>query len=161
MRCPGKRQDNVATSPYFEWHRPAMLLDVDPKVDYAFKRIFGVPAHAPILMDLLQAVLDFPPGHRIAELEIQNPFNEKEFEDDKMSVVDIQAKDQAGRLFNVEMQMLASATFTRRILGSRFGRATITVCCSPLIRSVLSMTGCFPIRPVTIPSSVCGMRRIR
>ena len=93
-----------------------MILDIDPKVDYAFKRIFGVPAHAPILIDLINAVLDPPVGGRVVDLEIQNPFNEKEFESDKISVVDIKAKDQEGRLFNIEMQMLTSAAFTCRIL---------------------------------------------
>lgn len=93
-----------------------MLLGIDPKVDYAFKRLFGSPANVGLLIHLLNAVLDLPPGRQVADLEIQNPFNDKEFAGDKLSIVDIKARDKEGRLFNVEMQMLSATFFTRRIL---------------------------------------------
>ena len=93
-----------------------MLIGIDPKVDYAFKRLFGSQANLLLLINLLNAVLAFPPGRQIADLEIQNPFNEKEHWDDKLSIVDIKARDQDGRLFNVEMQMLATDYFLQRIL---------------------------------------------
>ena len=80
-----------------------MMLGVDPKVDYAFKRLFGTPANVFLLIDLLNAVLNLLYGRQIATLEIQNPFNDKEFTNDKLSVVDIKPRDQEGRLFNIEM----------------------------------------------------------
>ncbi len=54
-----------------------MLLGIDPKVDYAFKRLFGVPQNRDLLIDLLHAILRPAPGEHITEIEILNPFNEK------------------------------------------------------------------------------------
>ena len=50
------------------------------------------------------------------ELELLNPFNDKDRLDDKLSILDIKARDQAGRQFNVEMQMLAFRYYEKRIL---------------------------------------------
>jgi predicted transposase/invertase (TIGR01784 family) len=94
----------------------AMILDVDPKVDYAFKHLFGRDATRPILMNVLDSVLNPPPGHHIREIELLNPFNAKEALDDKLSILDIKARDETGRQFNVEMQMLAFPHYPKRIL---------------------------------------------
>src|SRR5215468_471274 len=93
-----------------------MILDIDPKVDYAFKHLFGRESTRPLLIDLIDQVLNPAPGHHIQDIELLNPFNPKEALDDKLSILDIKARDQAGRQFNVEMQMLADRHFTRRIL---------------------------------------------
>jgi predicted transposase/invertase (TIGR01784 family) len=93
-----------------------MILDVDPKVDYAFKRVFGVEKNRPILTHMLHAVLRPPPQQQLAELEIINPFNDKETLDDKLSILDIKARDRSGRQFNIEMQMLADLYFPKRVL---------------------------------------------
>lgn len=39
-----------------------MILGIDPKNDYAFKRVFGSEQHTNILIHLLNAVLDLPAG---------------------------------------------------------------------------------------------------
>jgi predicted transposase/invertase (TIGR01784 family) len=88
----------------------------DPKVDYAFKHVFGREQSKPVLMSLIDAVLQPMPGQQIASLELMNPFNDKEALDDKLSILDIKARDQSGRQFNVEMQMLASSDFRQRAL---------------------------------------------
>jgi predicted transposase/invertase (TIGR01784 family) len=93
-----------------------MQLGIDPKVDYAFKHLFGRDATRPLLIDVLDSVLDPAPGHAIRDLELLNPFNPKETADDKLSVLDVKARDQSGRQFNVEMQMLAFRHFERRVL---------------------------------------------
>jgi len=91
-----------------------MLLGIDPKVDYAFKYLFGRERNRPLLLLLLNAILR--PQEPLAELELLNPFNEKDFEDDKLSILDIKAKDRLGRLFNIEMQLLATRAFRERLL---------------------------------------------
>jgi predicted transposase/invertase (TIGR01784 family) len=63
-------------------------LDIDPTVDYVFKKLFADPANKDLLIDLLNAVL-LPP--RIVDVDITSPFNAKEFADDKLSIVDIKA----------------------------------------------------------------------
>ena len=93
-----------------------MILGVDVKVDYAFKHLFGREATRPILIDVIDSVLNPPPGHRIRDIELLNPFNAKEALDDKLSILDIKARDQAGRQFNVEMQILAFRYYEKRIL---------------------------------------------
>jgi hypothetical protein len=93
-----------------------MILGIDPKVDYAFKHLFGRETTRPILIDLLDSVLDPAAGHEIREIEVLNPFNPKEALDDKLSILDIKARDQAGRQFNIEMQMLASRYYEQHPL---------------------------------------------
>jgi predicted transposase/invertase (TIGR01784 family) len=89
---------------------------IDPKVDYAFKHLLGREATRPILIDVIESVLKPAPGHHIQDLELLNPFNPKETFDDKLSILDIKARDQTGRQFNVEMQMLAAPYYEARIL---------------------------------------------
>jgi len=93
-----------------------MMLGIDPKIDYAFKRLFGQPRNQALLVHFINAVLDPKPDRRVVAVEILNPFNEKETEGDKLSIVDIKAKDQLGRVFNVEMQMLPDRDLTKRLL---------------------------------------------
>jgi predicted transposase/invertase (TIGR01784 family) len=93
-----------------------MVPGIDPKIDYAFKRLFGSESNQPLLIHLLNAVLQPAPAERVAALEILNPFNDKATLDDKLSIVDIKARDQSGRQFNVEMQLLAHADFRQRVL---------------------------------------------
>ena len=93
-----------------------MIPGIDPTVDYAFKKLFGSEANTPVLMSLLDAVLSPPPDRRIVALEIINPFNDKDTPDDKLSIVDIKARDQLGRLYNVEMQMVGGHHFPERVL---------------------------------------------
>src|SRR5271165_4698306 len=93
-----------------------MILGIDPKVDYAFKHLLGRESTRPILIDVLDKVLNPAPGHHIQDIELLNPFNPKEALDDKLSILDIKARDQAGRQFNVEMQMLAFRYYEKRIL---------------------------------------------
>jgi hypothetical protein len=94
-----------------------MVPGIDPKVDYVFKRIFGSAPSAPILLRFLDAVLQPPPAERIVSLEIRDPFNPKETPDDKLSIVDVKARDERGRLYNIEMQMRGAPTYPDRVLA--------------------------------------------
>jgi len=49
-------------------------------------------------------------------VEIQNPYNEKAFLDDKLTVVDVKARDATGRMFQVEVQLLNHRDLAARIL---------------------------------------------
>ena len=57
----------------------------DPKVDYAFKRVYGSQRNADILVHLLNAILR--PEIPIRSIEILNPFSEKDFAEDKLNVL--------------------------------------------------------------------------
>jgi len=93
-----------------------MIIGIEPTVDYAFKHVFGRPKTQPLLIHLTNAVLSRPAGHRVDYLDLLNPFNPKESLDDKLSILDIKARDQSGRQFNLEMQMLAFRYYEKRIL---------------------------------------------
>src|SRR5256714_9602360 len=93
-----------------------MILGINPTVDYAFKHLLGREATRPILMNVVDSVLQPAPGHHISDLELLNPFNSKETLDDKLSILDIKARDQSGRQFNIEMQMLAHRYYEKRVL---------------------------------------------
>src|SRR5947207_10220703 len=94
----------------------SMVPGIDPKIDYAFKRIFGLERNSIILIHVLNAILQ--PRHHapVTAIDLLNPFNEKETSDDKLSIVDLKARDQSGRQFNVEMQMLTEWVFPNRVL---------------------------------------------
>src|SRR4051794_35003692 len=93
-----------------------MIVGVDPKVDYAFKRLYGREETRSILIDLTNSVLAPAAGYEVAEIELLNPFNPKEKLDEKLSILDVKARDQGGRQFNVEMQMVAYRYYEKRIL---------------------------------------------
>lgn len=89
---------------------------IDPKVDYAFKKLLGSESSSELLISFLNAVLDPPATARIQSVEILNPFQAQETDTDKLSILDIKARDQSGRLFNIEMQLLAAPYMRERIL---------------------------------------------
>jgi predicted transposase/invertase (TIGR01784 family) len=91
-----------------------MVPGIDPRVDYAFKKVFGSESTTPILVDLLHAVLK--PARRIVELQLLNPFNDKDADDGKLSILDIKARDELGQHYNVEMQLFGSHVHLQRIL---------------------------------------------
>jgi predicted transposase/invertase (TIGR01784 family) len=93
-----------------------MITGIDPKVDYVFKRLFAVDANRPLLVHLINSVLHLPPGSEVIDLQLHNPFIEKERLDDKLAIVDALATDQLGRRFHVEMQVLATPVFPQRVL---------------------------------------------
>jgi predicted transposase/invertase (TIGR01784 family) len=85
-----------------------------PTVDFAFKWLYGRERNTPILRHLLQAVLK--PRLSPEELQLLNPFSEQDALDDKLSIVDIKARDQHGRQFHVEIQVVPERAFRGRIL---------------------------------------------
>ena len=91
-----------------------MPLGIDPTVDYVFKRLFGDPANADVLIHLLNSVLEFPDP--ITEVTILNPSFEKESESDKLAILDVKAKDCTGRLFNVEIQTSITIAIKERLV---------------------------------------------
>ena len=90
-----------------------MPLGIDPKVDYAFKLVFGSPDHTAVTIHFLNAVLELP--QPISWVEILNPIHGQDFSDDKLSVLDVLARDAEGRRYNIEMQTTLPAELVKRI----------------------------------------------
>jgi predicted transposase/invertase (TIGR01784 family) len=93
-----------------------MIPGIDPKIDIAFKKVFGSEPWTDLTASLINAVLEPPPQHRLVDVELLNPYSEKMTLDDKLSILDIKARDDEGRLYNLEMQMLATASLVQRLL---------------------------------------------
>jgi predicted transposase/invertase (TIGR01784 family) len=93
-----------------------MIPGIDPKIDIAFKKVFGSESWTDLTASLINAVLEPPPQQRLVEVELLNPYSEKMTLDDKVSILDIKARDDQGRLYNLEMQMLATAALVQRLL---------------------------------------------
>jgi len=93
-----------------------MAPGIDPRVDIVFKKLFATPAWSELTISLINAVLQQAEGHQVVALDILDPYSEKDSPDDKLTILDIKARDQQGRLFNVEMQMNLIPALPERLI---------------------------------------------
>ena len=89
---------------------------IDPKIDCVFKALLGSVENRNLLVHFLNAILTSDLTAPITEAEILNPYNDKEFLDDKLSVVDVKAKDSDGRLYQIEIQLLTYRNLPERMV---------------------------------------------
>ena len=89
-------------------------IGIRPINDFAFKKIFGSLGNTLPLISLLNSILKLPIP--LVEVTLQNPFNEKDFHDDKLSVLDIRAADRNGVIYDIEMQLSATPGLVKRIV---------------------------------------------
>ena len=87
---------------------------ISPRVDIAFKKIFGVEENKDLLISLINSIVD--KEDRVAEVTLLNPYNLKNFRKDKLSILDIKAKSEAGKRYNIEIQITDDADYDRRAL---------------------------------------------
>ena len=90
-----------------------MPLGIDPKVDFAFKLVFGSPDHTAITIHFLNAVLGLP--RPITWVKILNPIQDQDRSEDKLVVLDVLAADAEGRRFNIEMQTSLPSDLKKRL----------------------------------------------
>ncbi|NLO18434.1 MAG: Rpn family recombination-promoting nuclease/putative transposase, partial [Ignavibacteria bacterium] len=88
----------------------------DLKNDIIFKYVFGYEEHSQILIQLLNAVLNLDGENRISEVTYLNSINLKKYLNDKLTILDIKAKDNKGKLYNIEMQLRKENFFIPRII---------------------------------------------
>jgi predicted transposase/invertase (TIGR01784 family) len=89
---------------------------IDPKIDCVFKALLGAERNRRLSIHFLNAMLAGELAAPVVAVEILNPYNEREFLDDKLSIVDVKARDQAGRLYQIEIQLLNLPDLPARIL---------------------------------------------
>ncbi|PFT73635.1 ATPase, partial [Bacillus thuringiensis] len=78
---------------------------VNLRVDFAFKQLFGVQGQEELLISFLNAILHESLSIPIVSLKIEDPHLHKEYEEDKLSILDILATLQDGTKVNVEIQL--------------------------------------------------------
>ncbi len=85
---------------------------INPRVDFAFKKLFGSEENKDLLISLLNAII--AGDQKITNVELKNPYNLANYRAGKMSILDIKACDESGRWFNVEMQIGEDLNFDKR-----------------------------------------------
>lgn len=78
---------------------------IDPKVDCVFKALLGAEENRNLLLHFLNTFLADELVEPLVSVHIDNPYNEKESLSDKLSVVDVKAKDDHDRLYQIEVQL--------------------------------------------------------
>lgn len=87
---------------------------IDPTVDWVFKVLFGSEANKDILQSFLNSILK--PAQPIIDIQLLNPYNEREFKKDKLTIVDIKAKGTDGSIYQIEMQLSIFAALSARMV---------------------------------------------
>jgi predicted transposase/invertase (TIGR01784 family) len=87
---------------------------LNPKVDFAFKKLFGSEENKDILMSFINSMMD--EDKQIRYLELKNPYNLASYQKGKMSILDIKAQDQNDTWYDIEMQMAEQSYYDKRAL---------------------------------------------
>lgn len=87
---------------------------ISPRVDIAFKKIFGVEENKDLLISLINSIVG--EEDQVKEITLLNPYNAKNFKQDKLSILDIKAKGVDGKRFNIEIQISDEADYDKRAL---------------------------------------------
>ena len=88
---------------------------INPKTDYAFKKIFGSDESRDILISFLNALI-YEGNPTIEDLEIINPNLPPKIEGLKDTYLDVKAKLKDGTIVIIEMQVLNVQSFGKRVL---------------------------------------------
>jgi predicted transposase/invertase (TIGR01784 family) len=88
---------------------------INPKTDFAFKKIFGSSQSKAILISFLNALI-YEGEPTIQDLEIIDPYLAPQFQGLKDTYLDVKAKLNDGTIVIIEMQVLNVESFEKRIL---------------------------------------------
>ena len=89
---------------------------IDPKIDCVFKALLGSEENRNLLIHFLNAFLAQDLAEPLVWVDILNPYNDKEFLSDKLSIVDVKARDSHDRLYQIEIQLTSYAHLPSRII---------------------------------------------
>jgi len=87
---------------------------LNPRVDLAFKKIFGNEDNKDLLISFINSVVS--EEHKVASIELLNPYNSRNFKSGKGSILDIKAKDLHGKYFDIEVQISDEGDYDKRAL---------------------------------------------
>ncbi|WP_194848285.1 Rpn family recombination-promoting nuclease/putative transposase [Candidatus Neptunochlamydia vexilliferae] len=87
---------------------------INPRVDIAFKKIFGIEENKDLLISLINSIVG--EEDQVVDITLLNPYNQKNFKSDKLSVLDIKAKGSTGKRFNIEIQITDEGDYDKRAL---------------------------------------------
>jgi len=90
------------------------MCNITPKIDIAFKKIFGIEENKDLLISLINSIVS--PEDQVQDLTLRNPYNYQNYIDDKLSILDIKAQSLSGEIFNIEMQLKDDEYYEKRAL---------------------------------------------
>lgn len=90
------------------------MADINPKVDIAFKKIFGVEENKDLLISLINSIVSAE--DQVKDITLLNPHNPQNFKSAKLSILDIKAVGHDGKMFNIEIQISDEADYDKRAL---------------------------------------------
>ena len=88
---------------------------IDPRIDFAFKKIFGSDDAKDILISFLESLLGLEGDKRLKSVTILNPYLEPRIQVMKTSILDVRCQDFRNITYIVEMQMRKVRAFLKRI----------------------------------------------
>ncbi len=91
------------------------MVFINPKTDFAFKKIFGSKTSKGILISFLNAIL-YQERSIIQDLEILDPYQAPRIKGIKDSYLDVKAVITGGKTVIIEMQVLNVLGFEKRVL---------------------------------------------
>ena len=89
---------------------------IDPRVDFAFKKIFGNENAKDILIDFLNSILGLSGVYQIKEVVILDPYQAPKIKYTKKSYVDVRCTDERNIQYIVEMQVEYVKGMEKRII---------------------------------------------
>ena len=87
---------------------------IDPRVDLAFKKLFGVEENKDLLISLVNSIVG--EEDQVKDITLLNPYNPRSFRQDKLSILDIKAEGKDGKRYNIEIQISDEADYDKRAL---------------------------------------------
>jgi len=88
---------------------------LSPKVDIIFKLLFGDERSIEILIDFLKAVLDLP-DYEFEEVTIVDPHLLREYDGDKLGILDVKVKTRTKKVIDIEIQVKIKPHFIERVV---------------------------------------------
>ncbi len=102
---------------------------LDPKNNFAFRRIFGTEKNKDILIHFLNDVLGLTGEAEIKDVQFLSPIRNPEIATKKESIVDVLCRDSKGIQTIVEMQVARTTGFEKRAqyyaAGAYFSQAGV------------------------------------
>lgn len=89
-----------------------LVCRLNPKVDFAFKKLFGSEENKDILISFINSMLS--EDQQIKDVHLKNPYNIANYRKDKMSILDIKAVDEKGTWYDIEMQLSEQIFYEKR-----------------------------------------------
>jgi predicted transposase/invertase (TIGR01784 family) len=114
------KQDGQSAIKYLESEKSNMKEEVamkfiDPRIDFAFKKIFGGEDTKDILMNFIESLLDLSGNKKLKDITILDPFAAPRVKGLKLSIIDVKCTDLRGVSYIVEMQVKKTKAFFKRI----------------------------------------------